>query len=202
MGPRDKYDGYRTQLVIDSQGPRAFTRNGFDWTEKYGPVVAMARTLRCRSAIIDGEMCVQNAKGVTDFGELRRSIRSAPERLVLFAFDLLYLDGRDLRGDPLGSVRFRACGERRMSLCPREEKAVRGIAQSGSAIVLGTIGRRFESCCPDQNLLDRATASGISDRLRVCLEPAPIMLSRPEGSSRSTSGLCVLRLSRCAAGSG
>lgn len=50
---------------------QAFTRNGYDWTAKYEPVAAAARALRCRSAIIDGEMCVQNAAGVTDFKALR-----------------------------------------------------------------------------------------------------------------------------------
>ena len=51
--------------------------------------------------MIDGEMCVQDANGITDFGAFKQAIASAPERLVLFAFDLLMLDGRDLRGDPL-----------------------------------------------------------------------------------------------------
>jgi bifunctional non-homologous end joining protein LigD len=96
-----KYDGYRTQLAIDGRDIRAFTRNGHDWTDRYAPVVTSARGLRCQSAIIDGEMCVQNEAGVTDFRAFRRSIESAPHRLVLFAFDLLLLDGRDLRDDPL-----------------------------------------------------------------------------------------------------
>lgn len=102
-----KYDGYRTQLAISGKATQAFTRNGYDWTQRYAPVVTSARALRCKSAILDGEMCVQNADGVTDFSALRRSIVSAPERLVLFAFDLLMLNGRDLRGDPLVERRRR-----------------------------------------------------------------------------------------------
>ncbi len=102
-----KYDGYRTQIALTSKVAQAFTRNGHDWTAKYEPVVAAAQALRCRSAIIDGEMCVQNAAGVTDFKALRSAIRSAPERLVLFAFDLLMLDGRDLRAEPLVDRRHR-----------------------------------------------------------------------------------------------
>lgn len=96
-----KFDGYRTVLTISGKDVHAYTRNGFDWTEKYGPVVASALALRCRSAIIDGEMCVQDAAGVTDFGALRRAVKTSPEKLVLFAFDLLVLDGEDLRGKPL-----------------------------------------------------------------------------------------------------
>ena len=102
-----KYDGYRTQLAIAGKESRAYTRNGFDWTEKYIAVVTSARALRCRSAVIDGEMCVQDEAGLTSFSGLRRAIKGAPGRLVLFAFDLLALDGRDLRGDPLVDRRRR-----------------------------------------------------------------------------------------------
>ncbi len=75
-----KYDGYRTELTIRGSDIHAYTRNGHDWTEKYELVVASARALRCRSAILDGEMCVQNAAGVTDFRALRRAVKGAPGR--------------------------------------------------------------------------------------------------------------------------
>ena len=96
-----KYDGHRTQLAIAGQDSRAYTRNGYDWTDRYGIVVATARALQCRSAVIDGEMCVQDADGVTDFKVLKSAIKRSPERLMLFAFDILSLDGRDLRTEPL-----------------------------------------------------------------------------------------------------
>jgi bifunctional non-homologous end joining protein LigD len=96
-----KYDGYRTQLIIEGGQVRALTRNGHDWTEKYGPIVRSARALDCSSAIIDGEVCVQNEAGATDFHSLRRAITSEPQRLVFFAFDLLHLNGEDLRSRPL-----------------------------------------------------------------------------------------------------
>jgi ATP-dependent DNA ligase len=102
-----KYDGYRTQLVIDNERVRAFTRNGNDWTSKYGPIVEDARALECRSAILDGEIAVQDDHGVTDYPALLRSIASAPHRLVFFAFDLLHLDGEDLRQAPLEERRAR-----------------------------------------------------------------------------------------------
>lgn len=96
-----KFDGYRTILAVSPKSALAFTRNGHDWSDRYALVVEAARALKCRSATIDGEMCVQDEAGVTDFAGLRRSIKGAPERLVLFAFDLLTLDGRDIRGEPL-----------------------------------------------------------------------------------------------------
>ena len=56
--------------------------------------------LACKAAVIDGEMVVQDEHGITDFHALRSAIYTAPHRLVLFAFDLLHLDGQDLRGGP------------------------------------------------------------------------------------------------------
>lgn len=70
-----KYDGYRTQLHLTRGEARAFTRNGYDWTERYGPLVAAAAELPCESAIIDGEVIVQDAAGKCDFHALRRRFR-------------------------------------------------------------------------------------------------------------------------------
>ena len=102
-----KFDGYRTQLVIDASGVRAFARSGQDWSDRYRPVLKAAGSLPCASAIIDGEMCVQDQNGVTDYRALVRSIGQAPERLILFAFDLLHLNGQDLRDEPLIDRRAR-----------------------------------------------------------------------------------------------
>lgn len=92
-----KYDGYRTQIVIDGAARRAFTRNGHDWSAKYAPLLGAAELLGCRRAIIDGEIIVQDEEGRSDFPALRTAIGRSPERLVFMAFDLLHLDGRDLR---------------------------------------------------------------------------------------------------------
>ena len=96
-----KYDGYRTLIVIDRGQVRAFTRNGNDWTRAYRRVVEACGKLACKTALIDGEMVVQDEHGITDFNALRSAIYTAPHRLVFFAFDLLHLDGQDLRGHPL-----------------------------------------------------------------------------------------------------
>jgi len=92
-----KHDGYRTVLIIERRKARAYTRNGFDWTERYpGPTKAAAK-LDCRSAIIDGEVIVQDEHGVSDFEALKSAIRWRPQSLILCAFDLLHLNGKDLR---------------------------------------------------------------------------------------------------------
>jgi bifunctional non-homologous end joining protein LigD len=95
-----KHDGFRTLLRLNGSQAQAFSRGGHDWTDKYSRVIDACPKLRCRSALIDGEIIVQNAKGVSDFAALRAAI-DREHRLVLFAFDLLFLDGRDLRRLPL-----------------------------------------------------------------------------------------------------
>jgi DNA ligase D-like protein (predicted ligase) len=96
-----KYNGYRTQLIVEAGRARAFTRNGHDWTERYQPVVRSAAPLPCENAILDGEVIVQDEHGRCDFHGLKNAIAKEPHRLVFMAFDLLHLDGADLRRMPL-----------------------------------------------------------------------------------------------------
>jgi ATP-dependent DNA ligase len=100
-----KYDGYRTLLVVREGEGRAFTRNGHDWTATYQPVVRAAVRLQANSATIDGEMIVQDAQGRSDFAALRSAIEREPHRLVFMAFDLLEVDGQDMRDRPLEARR-------------------------------------------------------------------------------------------------
>ncbi|CAN7596610.1 ATP-dependent DNA ligase [Devosia sp. LjRoot3] len=90
-----KYDGYRTQLAIGGGQVKAFTRNGHDWTNRYLGIVGAAAGIDCASALIDGEVCVQNEDGVTDFGYLQSAMIKEPWKLVFIAFDLLHLNGVD-----------------------------------------------------------------------------------------------------------
>jgi bifunctional non-homologous end joining protein LigD len=97
-----KHDGYRTLLVANGSAMRAFTRNGHDWTDLYAPIVtATATKLRTRPAIIDGEVIVPTAAGLADINAIKPAINRAPQRLAFMAFDLLHLDGKDLRLVPL-----------------------------------------------------------------------------------------------------
>jgi DNA ligase D-like protein (predicted ligase) len=92
-----KYDGYRTQIVLAGSQARAYTRRGHDWTDKYWRLVDAARELFGRDVHIDGEVIVQDSTGKPDFGNLRSSIMSGGDHLILYVFDLLSLDGQDLR---------------------------------------------------------------------------------------------------------
>ncbi|HEY8578168.1 MAG TPA: ATP-dependent DNA ligase [Devosia sp.] len=96
-----KYDGYRCQLHVDGRAVTTYTRNGHNWTDKFQPIATAARGIPARRTIIDGEICVQDERGVTDFSALPAAIKSRPGDLVFFAFDLLHLDGEDLRPAPL-----------------------------------------------------------------------------------------------------
>ncbi|BCH05200.1 ATP-dependent DNA ligase (plasmid) [Mesorhizobium sp. 131-2-5] len=96
-----KFDGYRTQFIIDVDGVRIFTRRGLDWTAKYSNLAKAARDLDVESAIIDGEVIVTNEAGLSDFRPLRKAITSRQHDLYFVAFDLLHLNGYDLRDMPL-----------------------------------------------------------------------------------------------------
>ncbi len=92
-----KHDGFRTQLVVQNGGASAFTRRGHDWTERYRPIVEEAATLPVTTAILDGEMVVLDEQGRSDFPAFADAMRTRPADLVFMAFDLLHIDGRDLR---------------------------------------------------------------------------------------------------------
>ena len=96
-----KHDGYRTLLIVERRKARAYTRNGFDWTDRYPAITKAAANLDCRSAIIDGEIIVQNENGGSDFEALKSAIRWQLQRLIFCAFDLLLFNGKDLRDHPL-----------------------------------------------------------------------------------------------------
>ncbi|RWK31956.1 DNA ligase D, partial [Mesorhizobium sp.] len=97
-----KYDGYRTQLIVEGATARAFTRRGYDWSHRYRRIVQAAAGLPVKSAIIDGEAVVLGDTGLPDYQALERELGNPnSSRLIFYAFDLLHLDGRDLRQQPL-----------------------------------------------------------------------------------------------------
>src|SRR5690348_12570075 len=95
-----KYDGFRMLAWREGGRIRLFTRNANDWTERYPLVAKAIGTLKARSITIDGEIAVCDGKGLAVFDLLRHGPRIKHDA-VLFAFDLLEFDGRDLRGEPI-----------------------------------------------------------------------------------------------------
>ncbi|MGH8289712.1 MAG: DNA ligase D [Steroidobacteraceae bacterium] len=95
-----KLDGYRLQLRVEDGRARLLTRKGLDWTERFASIARAAEALA--DCVIDGEAVALNRDGVSDFSALQAALAEGRESaLVLFAFDLMFLDGRDLRTRPL-----------------------------------------------------------------------------------------------------
>jgi bifunctional non-homologous end joining protein LigD len=78
---------------------RLFTRNGYDWSHRYPLIVEAALRNRCTSFVIDGEAVLLGVDGISDFNELHS--RKHDDEVMLYAFDILALDGEDLRKLPL-----------------------------------------------------------------------------------------------------
>jgi bifunctional non-homologous end joining protein LigD len=96
-----KADGYRVQVHLVHGNVAVYTRRGHDWTDQFRAIAASAVRLNARQAVLDGEAVVLAANGVADFHALRRELgKRSSDRLVYQAFDLLYLDGYDLRPAP------------------------------------------------------------------------------------------------------
>ncbi len=94
-----------TPFNIEPGRVRIITRGGYDWTSKFPAIADDARRLAVMTAILDGEAVVLDDKGRSDFGMLQRALCRLPSpyeagAIVFYAFDLLYLDGCDLRRLP------------------------------------------------------------------------------------------------------
>lgn len=96
-----KYDGYRVITAVGKGGAAVYTRSGQDWTAKFATIAASLESAPVGSALFDGEVVVFDEEGRTDFGRLQRTLKTGGHDLTLMLFDLLYVDGRDLRGLPL-----------------------------------------------------------------------------------------------------
>jgi bifunctional non-homologous end joining protein LigD len=97
-----KIDGYRAQVHIHHTRITIYSRSGYNWTDHFHQIAHAVRALSGHDLIIDGEATVFGNSGLPDFQALRRELaKRHSERMVYLAFDLLYLDGYDLRRAPL-----------------------------------------------------------------------------------------------------
>jgi bifunctional non-homologous end joining protein LigD len=94
-----KYDGFRLMARRDGHSVRLLTRRGYDWTNRFRRIADAVASLRCRSCLIDGEAVTCDEQGTPVFKLLIRNRQYASAQL--YAFDLLELDGEDLRGEPI-----------------------------------------------------------------------------------------------------
>jgi bifunctional non-homologous end joining protein LigD len=98
-----KFDGYRLMAHLRDGEVTLFTRSGLDWTTRFPLIAEGLRHLRADVAIIDGEAVIEDEGGVSDFSALQAALRDgkAASQAIFYGFDLLYLDGYDLRGAAL-----------------------------------------------------------------------------------------------------
>ena len=94
-----KIDGHRAIVTVVAGATEIRSRNGRDVTTLY-PAVAIAAGKLGRDVVVDGELAVAGDDGITRLGLLEEHRRPAPSRVVLFAFDLLWIAGEDLRRLP------------------------------------------------------------------------------------------------------
>jgi ATP-dependent DNA ligase len=93
-----KHDGYRLMTRRRGDRVRLFTRRGYDWTGRYPRITEALRSLKARSAVIDGEAVWCDPDGVSSFDKLHS--RAHDDQVFLYAFDLLEIDGVDCRQQP------------------------------------------------------------------------------------------------------
>jgi len=93
-----KLDGYRIIAAVDGGQVRLWTRNGLDWTDRMPAVANAFKTLDVWTAMLDGELVALQPDGVSSFPALQAALKAGRDgALVFYAFDLLHLDGWDLR---------------------------------------------------------------------------------------------------------
>lgn len=96
-----KYDGYRMQFALAGETVRISTRAGHDWTSRFAALASDAAALGVTDAVIDGEIVVLNERGISNFAALVAALEKNAQSIVFMAFDLMRLDGKDLRKLPL-----------------------------------------------------------------------------------------------------
>ena len=97
-----KLDGYRIQARKDGADIQLLTRTGLDWTHRMKTVAIQLQALPADTAILDGELVVLAPNGTTSFADLQAAFQEGVKKpLTYFAFDLLHLNGHNLRNLPL-----------------------------------------------------------------------------------------------------
>jgi bifunctional non-homologous end joining protein LigD len=97
-----KLDGYRAEARLEGGKVQILTRAGLDWTHRFTGIAQAVSSLPAKRAMLDGEIVAVTEAGVPDFAYLQQSLtEKADDRLVYVVFDLIHLDGNDLRELPL-----------------------------------------------------------------------------------------------------
>ncbi len=97
-----KFDGYRTQARLERGKVKLLTRKGLDWSARFPNIAKDVARLAADTALVDGEIVVENSRGVSDFSMLQAALSHGERNsFVYYVFDLLHLDGQNLSRRPL-----------------------------------------------------------------------------------------------------
>ncbi|MGN6749049.1 MAG: DNA ligase D [Xanthobacteraceae bacterium] len=141
-----KFDGYRIEARLDRGKVRLLTRKQLDWTHRFERIAKAIAALPADTALLDGELVVENEQGASSFSLLQTDLRDGrADRFVYWIFDLLHLDGRDFTREPLtarkAALRRLLQGQRRNGpLRYADDFAERGAAIFKHACELGLEG--------------------------------------------------------------
>ncbi|CAN7793639.1 DNA ligase D [Paraburkholderia hospita] len=189
-----KFDGYRMLCRIDNGAVRLFTRNGHDWTAKMPALAQALGRLPVGQAWIDGEVVALSKADIPDFSALQNAFaRRRTAGLTFFAFDMMFLDGRDLRQLPLSDRQaalqqlLSSVDDAHMRLSNTFTEGVESLLDSACRMGLeGLIGKR----------LDRPYTEGRSpDWIKVkCLQRQEFVVGGISRSPGAAEGIRSLLL--------
>ena len=148
-----KFDGYRLLSKCVAGVPTFYTRNGHDWTDRLPALADSLGSLPVKSVWLDGEAVVLNESGLPDFSALQNAFaRRRTSSIVYFVFDLLYLDGFDLRHVALHERRdllrqlLAEIDDARLRFSNDFEQDVRSLLDSACRMQLeGIVGKRADA---------------------------------------------------------
>ncbi len=153
-----KFDGYRVQVRVEDGQAVSRTRKGLDWSEKFSAIAEAARGLP--DCILDGEIVALDENGAPDFAALQAALSEGnTDDLIYFAFDLLFVEGEDLRDAPLADrkVRLKEMLKARAKAAPRL-RYVEHFETGGDAVLRSACRMSLEGIVSKR--LDAAYTSG------------------------------------------
>lgn len=194
-----KWDGYRLAVHIEPTGVRILTRSGHDWTHRFPAIEQAAQALGPATMIIDGEAVVLDDEGRSDFGLLQKSLgasgKTAGNRAsdaILYAFDLIYLDGHDLR-----NVEYRSRRHLLEEMLKDNDGAIRlsETIDADPAILLEHVGGLGLEGIVGKHLDQPYRSGRTGDWVKIkCVESEAFMIVGYEPSTASPAGFASLAL--------
>lgn len=191
-----KADGFRIQARADRGAVELRTRRGLDWTPRFKGLAEALSALAVRSAVLDGEAVVLDERGRSSMPLLRKALsEKRTGGVVFYAFDLLELNGRDLRGEPL--IERKAALKRLLDADPSANiRYSEHLAEKGEQLFSLACETGLEGVVSKRK--DAPYRSGrSSDWLKVkCVKHEPPRLTHPERVLYPDAGVTKLELAQ------